>query len=105
MCDYYATRKDNLKLHVKFIHQNKEHKFSICEYSTSQQNTLKLHVESIDLNKNYNCNMCDYTAISKTYLKKGILILFIGKKTINVACEIMFQVRKVIGNHILKLFI
>ena len=46
-CDYKATVKSNLRIHVDSIHVEVIYPFDQCDYKATQKDDLKKHFESI----------------------------------------------------------
>ena len=70
-CDYSATRKHNLKLHVQAKHTlEKPFQCNECDYSTVHAGNLKLHVQAKHtLEKPFHCNECDFSTVKACNLK------------------------------------
>lgn len=44
-CDYKATRKGNLKVHVDSIHKGVQYLYAHCGYTSSTKNNFNRHMQ------------------------------------------------------------
>ena len=55
------------------IYHLKSHQCQICDYTASQKRSLKIHIDSIHNQlKTHKCSICDYTAYQRGQLKRHI---------------------------------
>ena len=102
MCNYQATKNENLTRHIKSIHEGIKYPCKICNYKAKQQGHLTVHIktkhkgegktyqcnscgkmfksykgrtqhiESIHEGKSYDCNICKYSTTRKLSLSQHI---------------------------------
>ena len=72
-CDFKATRKENIKLHILRIHR-KEFRFkcSQCPKQYAINSELSFHIQSCHKDKSLQCPHCDATYSVKKYLNTHI---------------------------------
>ena len=68
-CEYKATQKRNLKIHIESIHDNVTYSCDQCEYKVTRKENLKRHIENIHNNITYSCDECTFKATRKHNLK------------------------------------
>jgi len=71
-CEYKATKKWHLKVHVEATHKGIRYPCGQCSYEAKTKQTLQRHVESIHEGIRYPCQFCDYKATQNVCLKKHI---------------------------------
>ena len=73
-CQYSATTKGNLDIHIKGIHQKlKPYKCSECGYASSTKGNLDTHIKGVHNKiKGHQCNHCEYAATTKGNLAQHI---------------------------------
>ena len=74
LCDYKASEKSNLKVHVASVHQGiKPFKCKICNYEDAQKKNLKIHIQTVHEEfKPFICNICNYKTAIKSNLKRHL---------------------------------
>merc|ERR1712080_581686 len=63
-CDYYASWKNELRIHIKKCHSSiPTQKFSCesCEYQAVSKSTLKIHAIALHSDFKFTCPDCDFT--------------------------------------------
>ena len=63
---------DDLKEHIKSVHENVRYNCDKCGKSYSQKGTLTKHIQSVHEHIRYKCDKCDKTFSLKTVLKAHI---------------------------------
>ena len=75
-CEYRASHKHHLKMHVKQVHDKiKDVKCDIdqCEYVCSHKHHLKMHAKQVhDKIKDVKCDQCEYVCSLKHHLKMHV---------------------------------
>ena len=64
-CDYKATVKQSLKLHVASVHKGQRWPCDQCDNKSTAKQSLWLHVTSIHERQRYTCDICDNKATAK----------------------------------------
>ena len=78
LCDKAYTQSNNLKLHIKYIHEGlkPQHKYKcdMCDKAYTQAHSLKSHVQSVHkgLKPQYKCDSCDKTFTQSHSLKSHV---------------------------------
>ena len=69
-CDYTATRRDSLRIHIKTVHFNQMHECNLCEYKAKRKCHLNEHFKYMHVKiENEICTECN-TSVQKRYLTK-----------------------------------
>ena len=73
-CDYKCCQKNNLKKHVKVIHDKiKDIKCDKCEFICSENSKLYRHIRSVHDNiKDFECSQCDFKCSTSENLYRHI---------------------------------
>ena len=73
-CDFSATRKLDLKVHVERIHEGVRYPCDQCEYVATTRRNLKAHIECKHEQARFQCDQCEFSATRKWNLKahKGV---------------------------------
>merc|ERR1712189_23215 len=61
-CDYSATQKGHIKIHVQSKHEGIKYPCHQCDYQATRSSSLQRHIESIHEGIKYPCQQCDYQA-------------------------------------------
>ena len=68
-CDFKASRKDNLKVHVQNKHEGIKYPCQQCDYQANSSSNLQAHVKSKHEGIKYLCQQCDYQGSSSSNLQ------------------------------------
>ena len=71
-CDYKASQKVSLKLHVQAKHEGIKYCCNQCDYQSAHQSSLNRHKQSMHEGVKYACSQCDYQATHKNSLNVHI---------------------------------
>ena len=71
-CDYRASRKNCLRLHIDSKHNKGKYPCDHCEYKANTKRVLQRHIEAVHENKMYPCDKCHYKATNKYSLQRHI---------------------------------
>ena len=71
-CDYKATLKGNLKIHIESKHNKIKYPCQQCAHKASTKQSLKLHIQSIHDKIKYSCEKCEYKATTTSRLQHHI---------------------------------
>ena len=55
MCEYNATPKYKLRVHVKSVHEGVKYDCDVCDYKATTKSYLQLHVKSVHDGLKYDC--------------------------------------------------
>ena len=64
-CDYKATRKEGLLIHIKYKHEDIRFPCSQCNYQANQKKSLHRHTKSVHEDVRFPCVQCDFKATMK----------------------------------------
>ena len=59
LCDYKATRKDNLMRHIKSTHEGFKFSCEQCDYQATKRGNLMTHIKSVHEGVKFSCEQCD----------------------------------------------
>merc|ERR1712012_839231 len=70
-CDYKCGKKDNLRKHIKAVHDRTcDFNCSQCKYKSSRKSHLKTHIKAVhEKAKDHFCPYCDYKSARKDQIK------------------------------------
>ena len=71
-CDYEATQKHNLRIHMRRHNSEKLFKCDQCNYKGNRRILLRTHARSVHNDLWYKCEYCDFKASQKVNLKTHI---------------------------------
>lgn len=74
-CPYETVVKNQMKQHIKAVHQNiRDHICKECGYAASEKRNLKRHTYTVHErgDKNFKCNQCSFSAYQKQDLNRHI---------------------------------
>ena len=86
-CNYSATRKGNLKIHIQHDHEGIVFPCTKCTFSAERLSSLKWHTRTLHEDNKFHCDQCDYTAREKWHIKKHSLTKHEG--LMRYKCEYM----------------
>ena len=91
---------DDLKEHIKSVHENVRYNCDKCGKSFSQKGTLNSHIQGVHENIRYNCEKCD-----KSFSQKGTLTKHIQSVHEHIRykcdkCDKTFSLKTVLKAHI-----
>ena len=78
-CDYEASQRSNLSLHIQHKHEGIEYFCTECEYRAPYKHELKKHHQLKHGDTQYLCNECEYQAWCQSSLKSHIQSKHEGK--------------------------
>ena len=67
-CEYKASQKGNLKMHIQFKHEGLAFSCDQCNYTSKLKGAIKrhklknIHIQSQQPSKEYKCNQCDFSS-------------------------------------------
>ena len=78
-CNYVATKKERLTIHVRVKHLKELYKCSHCDYKAKYSSSLYHHVSSFHNGIKYKCPQCECETSSKSFLKNHIKSSHMGE--------------------------
>ena len=69
-CDYKATFKSSLKVHIQSKHEKIVHKCNDCDYKATFRSSLNIHIQSKHKNILHKCSECEKVFKNKSYMRK-----------------------------------
>ena len=69
-CEYKATQRGNLHIHIKSVHEGQKFPCPQCEFKATFKGSLQTHIKSLHEGKKVECTQCEYKAKNKTLLQK-----------------------------------
>ena len=68
-CDFTATNKTSLKIHVDSVHEKRTYRCNNCDYKANDKTDLETHNKTQHILSTYQCDKCDYKAQGDSHLK------------------------------------
>ena len=104
-CDFAASKKKELEVHVKGVHQKiKDMKCQLCDFSASSDKAMRPHIRRVHLEiRNHACTECKFSSARKADLNMHKKIHEMKEKTDMINCMICgkeFKERKYLVNHV-----
>ena len=90
-CDKFFSRKNNMKEHIKFVHDGKIHKCPLCDEFFSRKDNLKKHVKIVHEGETLKCSLCDDFFALKDKLYNHVKVVHDGKKLKCPLCDVLFS--------------
>ena len=100
LCDYQASYKHHLKLHVQSKHEDIKYPCQQCDYFARQPSNLNQHIRTKHEGIRYSCNKCDYEATLSNHLQKHVLSKHEGLKYPCQKCDYQAKDHRYLKNHI-----
>ena len=99
-CEYQATRKECLTVHIQSKHDGVKYPCGQCEYQATHPSNLTRHVRSIHDGMKYTCNQCEYQATHYRSLKEHKQSVHDGLKFICNHCGYQAAKKSILNVHI-----
>ena len=102
ICDATFKTNQNLKKHIRSVHEGKRFKCKSCDASFTQKDSLSRHVTSVHEGKKpFKCNICDANFTQKGNLNGHISLVHEGKKPFSCSiCHTSFSRKAALNIHI-----
>ena len=71
-CEFKATSKAHLQIHVKSIHEGQKFPCTQCGSTFTQKENLQTHIKSVHEGQKFHCTHCGSTYTDKGTLQKHI---------------------------------
>lgn len=89
-CDKEFTNESSCRSHNRIVHEGliNSYKCDLCQYSATHKINLSVHIKNVHLKeKLYPCNICDYKAALKITLSRHVEHVHAARRIICTDCN------------------
>jgi len=72
LCNYETSKRENLKFHIRSVHEGVRYTCEHCGYQAMRQENLRAHIRDLHENLTFFCNKCQFQTNRKRKIHEHI---------------------------------